>query len=440
MTVRDDPEYEAIRSTLTFNARKPPHHPLAIIHVDHVQDIVETVTFARSQNLKISVRGGGHHWSGVAIQDDSLLIDLSRLNQISIDPDKRIAWVQPLVTNRELARHLASHHLAFPTGHCPDVTLSGYLLGGGFGWNGGSWGVACWNVMAVEVVTPDGDLITASENENREWFWAARGGGPSFFGVVTKYLLKLYPLPSHIFTSTLVYPLESLPSLVNWLNTTTQNLPRNVETTLLLTTIPDSSTGATTKRCILSATVFADSKSEVEHALKPFARCDVDHQVMQDLLAPTPFETLFATIDRAFPAGKRYAVDTIWSAASPTEVFSLTAEHFRQAPSEHSLILALLLPPRPRDAPPMIDAAFSLVAPLFVAHYAIWDNEEDDRTNLDWSRALAQDLEHYCVGHYVGESDIVDSPTRLERSFSTNAWKRLQELRRKYDPRGIFDC
>ena len=142
-----------------------------------VEDVQATVRYAARHGLKVSPRGSGHNFSGIALQD-GIVLDLGALDRIAIDAEARIAEVEPAAKNGVLAAALTAHGLAFPVGHCHTVAMSGYLLGGGFGWNSGAWGLACHNVEAVEVVMADGRLIRASAVEHPDVFWAVRGGGP----------------------------------------------------------------------------------------------------------------------------------------------------------------------------------------------------------------------------------------------------------------------
>jgi FAD/FMN-containing dehydrogenase len=345
-----------------------------------------------------------------------------------------VATVQPVVTNRYLAKQLAKHGLAFPVGHCPCVPLSGFILNGGLGWNAGEWGYSCFSLISLDVVTADGNLITASETENKELLWAARGAGPGFFGVATKYRLRLYPLPKAITTSTLMYPLERLPETVKWATETVNTLPRNVEFTLFLANAPPSIADRCEKVCVLSATAFADSDTEAAEALSAFATCPLTGCVMQDLHASTPFQVLFDNTDRLWPKGKRYAVDTMWSASPPLDVLTIIQDHFTAAPSADSLVFSSILP----SLPSLPDAAFSMVAPVYVACYSIWEEAEQDEDNTKWLRTLMAALEPLAVGCYVGESDIAANPCQVVNSFAGPNWERLQALREQYDPNGVF--
>ena len=433
-----DEEYERIRQAMAWNALKPDRKPELIVQVASEKDAVETVNFARENKMKIAVRGGGHNWCGSSIRDGGILLDLSPLNAVEVDPEKRVAIVQPAITNREFARKLAEHDLAFPFGHCPSVPLCGYILGGGLGWNIGYWGVACFSLLALDVVTADGKLIRASEDENSDILWAARGSGPGFFGVATKYYLRVYPLPKAITTSMLMFPLDSLPEVLAWVEEVAGKIPSFVELTLLFTSTPPPLADRCKQVCIVVATAFADTAQMASEALSPFDNCPLENFVMKDLDANTPFDALFDTMDRFFPEGKRYAIDNMWSHTHPIILLSTLRDQFIKAPSPHSLSFSLILPPRFADAPPMPDAAFSMIGPVFAYFGAIWDDASQDKPNIDWLRNAMQALESIGVGHYIGETDLTAHPSRSVRSFSQRNWERLEELRKKYDPDGIF--
>lgn len=431
---RGDPDYERARCAPGWNAVKPERYPDLIVQVASEDDVIAAVNFARTQQMKLAVRGGGHSWCAAALQEGGILLDLSNLNAVEIDAEARVATVQPVVTNRYLARKLAEHNLAFPVGHCPCVPLSGFILNGGFGWNAGEWGYSCFSLLSLDVVTADGNLVTASETENTELLWAARGAGPGFFGVATRYRLRLYPLPKAITTSTLMYPLEKLPEAVKWATETMNTLPRNVEFTLFLASAPPSIADRCEKVCVLSATAFADSDAEAAEALSAFATCPLADCVMKDLHASTPFQVLFDNADRSWPKGKRYAVDTMWSASPPLDVLTIIQDYFTAAPSADSLVFSSILP----SPPSLPDAAFSMVAPVYVACYSIWEEAGQDEANTTWLRTLMAALEPLAVGCYVGESDIAANPSQVVNSFAGPNWERLQALREKYDPNGVF--
>ena len=279
VTTATDAGYENLRRELIWNQLTPARYPQLVVQVATEHDVVEAVRFARANRMKIAVRGGGHSWVGFSLRDGSLLIDLGRLNQVSIDHEARRAAIQPAVTGRELNRQLAAHGLAFPVGHCPTVPLSGFLLNGGLGWNFNSWGPACFSVEAANVVTADGSLVVANQEQHADLLWAIRGAGPGFFAVVTQYLLKLYPVPRAITTSTYYYPLQRIEEVGAWAASIARQLPREVELTIFFAPAPP----ALAEQCrssngfvgILSATAFVDTRSEAAATLGPLESCPV---------------------------------------------------------------------------------------------------------------------------------------------------------------------
>ena len=197
----------------TWNQLRPERYPDLIIQAANDRDVVEAVKFARENRLKVAVRGGGHAWCATPLRKGGMLIDLSRLVEVKIDPGARTAAIQPFISNQDLMRQLEAHQLAFPIGHCPQVKASGYLLSGGIAWNASLWGPATLSVTAVEMVTAEGRLITADAHHNHELFWAARGAGAGMFAVATRFHLKLYSRPPAIHSSTYYYPLSNLRML-----------------------------------------------------------------------------------------------------------------------------------------------------------------------------------------------------------------------------------
>ncbi len=279
VTAATDAGYEQLRRELIWNQLTPMRYPQVVVQVANEHDVVEAVRFARTQNMKIAVRGGGHSWVGFSLCNGSLLIDLGRLNQLSIDRQTRTAAIQPAVTGQALNRQLAPHGLAFPVGHCQTVPMSGYLLNGGLGWNWNTWGPACFSVEAANVVLADGSLVVANQEQHADLLWAIRGAGPGFFGVVTQYLLKLYPVPRAITTSTYYYPLERIEEVGAWAAGIAGQLPREVELTIFCAQAPPvfaercrSSNGFV---CILSATAFFDTPNEAAATLSLLESCPV---------------------------------------------------------------------------------------------------------------------------------------------------------------------
>jgi FAD/FMN-containing dehydrogenase len=443
VTTATDAGYEHLRREMIWNQLTPARYPRLVVRVTTEHDVVEAVRFARANGMKIAVRGGGHSWVGFPLRDGSLLIDLGRLNQVSIDPQARTAATQPAVTGRELNRRLAAHGLAFPIGHCPTVPLSGFVLNGGLGWNSNGWGPACFNVEAANVVTADGSLLVANHEQHADLLWAIRGAGPGFFAVVTQYLLRLYPVPRAITTSTYYYPLQRIDEVGAWAADIARQLPKEVELTIFLAPAPP----ALAERCrssngfvgILSATAFVDTRSEAGATLGLLERCPVSAECLgKEVNQSTPLDALLDLGGMLWPERHRYLADTLWSDAPPAKQLATLREYFLRAPSPKSLAVCVFSTGAEGSAGVLPDAAFSMTAGTLLLCYAIWEGPEDDGANATWHRETVAALAPFAVGHYVGESDVVADPARAERSFAPANWQRLQSVRRRYDPDRVF--
>jgi FAD/FMN-containing dehydrogenase len=190
-------------------------------------EVVDLMREASQQGWKVAVRSGGHSWIASSVRSGGLLLDMSAFNSISIDATTRTAKVGPAVRSAELVKALAAHGLVFPVGHRGTPGIGGFLLGGGIGWNWGHWKPACFSVRSVRVVMADGRLVVASESENSELLWLARGSGPGFPGVITEFEIKCQTRPADTRVSWL-FDLDSLNQVMGWVVKASRNLPSNV--------------------------------------------------------------------------------------------------------------------------------------------------------------------------------------------------------------------
>ncbi|MFL5820587.1 MAG: FAD-binding oxidoreductase [Solirubrobacteraceae bacterium] len=437
-----DGDFEEVALGGQWNRLRPSRAPQVIARVVDEQDVVEAVRFANANQLKVAVRGGGHSWVSAALRAGGVMIDLTDLDQVvSIDPERRTAVSQPIVTNRELQAALNAQGLAYPTGHCPDVKLSGYLLSGGMAWNQGGWGPGCASVEAIELVTPAGELITASADENPDYFWAARGAGSGLFAVALRYHLRLYPLPRAIWASSYHYAMEQAEQVADWLGAIAGEISNRVELTLFLLHAPPELASrcqsANGKVCLITATAFADSQEEARSALEPLENCPVAEPLAQSAPEPTDFPALFALSGSMWPEARRNWVDAMFFDSTPAQLLHATGQHFIEAPSETTLMLFTIFT-GPDVPAPLPDAAFSMSARIYGGPWTMWSEASEDRSNLDWHAKCVELLKPLAVGHYIGESDTVGHPEYAEGAFSPANWKRLEELREKYDADGVF--
>jgi len=319
-----------------------------------------TVKRARRDGLKISVCSGGHSWMQSHLREGGLLIDMSHINQIEVDVEQRVAIAGPGCWSVDLDNRLKRDALFFPIAHAVDVCLGGYLLQGGFGWSSRVLGLACENVMGMDVVTADGELIHASEQENADLFWAARGAGPGFFGVVVRYHLQVHTRPRVTALALHVFSMKHLDEVFLWAEKVGPEVPRSVEFQLLLTR---TATG-----------IFAPGIEVIAMGLHHIATT----------LPPMPSHVLMIS----------------WH------------------------------PPAQRKG-----MAFSLEGKHYLALYGEWKNESDDATYGSWATDNMHAMAPLSAGIQLADENL----GRRRARFMLDAnFERLQSIRAKYDPLGLF--
>ncbi len=303
--------YEAARGAAVWNARTPERYPDLIVQASSADDVVAAVRLAAAEGMGIGVRSGGHSWAGNHVRDGGILIDISALRETTIDVAARTATAQPGCPGNELLAELGEQDLFFPAGHCPGVALGGYLLQGGFGWNGRVHGPACASVEAIEVVTASGELITASETENADLFWAARGSGPGFFGAVTRFHLRLYDKPSVVANAIFSYSLDDLEDVFRWLHEIGPSVPREME---LMALVHRDEAGV--PEIVVTGPVLAADEEAAAEALAVLGTCPVlDRAKIAAPRADVRLEDLYAAVHTSYPDDHRYAVDNVWTHA-----------------------------------------------------------------------------------------------------------------------------
>lgn len=439
---RQDADYEIWRQAMVWHMSKPKRYPDLIVQAKSEQDVVAAVNYAAKNGLKVAVRSGGHNSNGSSLRDGGLLIDVSAMDEIRIDVARQTASIQPGVRSLEMVKAARDKGLCFPVPHCPSVGLGGFTLGGGIGWN---WsqrgGVATHSIIGADIVTADGRLLRATADENPELYWAVRGAGPGFFGVVTRLHLQLYPVPKSIMASSYIFPLAELATVTSTLEAIRKEHDvSRVEIIAVLMHHPEVPADAPpeqSKICFFTAFAFEDDEQKARAALRPFAQSPLATKAAAKMEhQPFDFEGLY---ERYFslndPAGRcaRYAVDNVLTDQGGQTLHAL-AQHFRQAPTRDTHILAGFN----MRLKPHADSCFSWIADCFVGCYAIWDDEADDPRNFAWLRQTLPLMDPFASGHYINEVEGRGNPGRYRQCFSDANWQRLQQLRAKYDPAGVF--
>ncbi|WP_197157719.1 FAD-binding oxidoreductase [Synechococcus sp. CBW1006] len=436
-----DPAYEAMVYGDLWNRVIPERGPELVVRVEEEQDVKAVLRFARERGLKVVVRGGGHNWCQPTLRQGGILIDLSCLNRVlSIDAEQRRAVVQPVVSNRDLQAALNAQGLTFPSGHCPQVKLSGYLLGGGMAWNQGVWGAGTESVEAIDMVTPAGEFLQASRDHHADLFWAARGAGPGFFGVVTAFHLRLYPLPSAILGSTFYFPLSAAGTVGDWLASLAPSLSASIELSLFLLQAPAALQEAARSDggivCMVTAVSFTDSVAEGRRQLTPLESPPTP-PLSQECAVPLDFPRLFDASGSLWPEGQRSRVEARFSMASPGDLARAVVSSMQRCPSPTTLVLFTVFT-GPCPGPEGGATAYSMRARVYGGPWTMWLDLAQDAENMAWHQDCIDRLRPYTVGSYIGESDFIRRPATAVEAFLPQCWSRLADLRSLHDPDRLF--
>ena len=287
-----DLNYDAARAV--FNGMID-RRPQAIIRCAGASDVIRGIAFAREHDVVLSVRGGGHSVSGKSVCDGGVMLDLSAMKGVRVDPQRRTARAEPGLTLGELDHETQTWGLATPLGVMSKTGIAGLTLGGGLGWLNGAHGLTCDNLLAADLATADGRLLTASENENDDLFWAIRGGGGNF-GVVTSFRYRLHPV-GPVLAGGLTYPFHEASKVLPFYDQFAKCAPDELSTAASLAFDPS---GQPTISIVVCYCGPIDAGERALHPLRTF------HTPLQDGIQPTPYRTLQSAPDTGFPTGRRH--------------------------------------------------------------------------------------------------------------------------------------
>jgi FAD/FMN-containing dehydrogenase len=431
---RGDDGFEEARVGRVFNLRRPDRRPAAVLFAASERDVVEGVRLARSEGWQVSIRSGGHSWVAWSVRDDALLIDLGGYREMSYDPGTQIASATPSVRGgAELAPYLASLGRFFPGGHCPTVGIGGFLLQGGQGWDARGLGWAAEWVEAVDVVTADGRLVRADATQHTDLYWAARGAGPSFPGIVTRFHLRTLAAPGHLAESILLFSLDDYADVFTWLHEMHHHVDPSVEIVVISATPPFPIPGhehVTGHVIAVTGVALVDTPEEAEAVLAPFADCPyLDRTLMRVLAAPVTFDDLRARQIMANPEGHRYRVDNAWITGEADDVVPAIKPAYTTLPTPQAFTIWFSMAPL-RALP---DMAFDLQTEIYLATYVVSSDPDLDGPIRDWVDATMAHMEPVTAGQYLGDSDFAN---RQVRFMSDSHYARLQDVRRTWDPDG----
>ena len=437
VVVKDDDHYETWRQAMIWQRAKADRRPDMIVQVERIEDAQEAVRFAAAAGMQVTTRCGGHSMAACFLRNGGMLIDVSRLDGIVVDKAAKQAVVGPGVFCRGLAERLAHDDLAFPGAHCGTVPISGFLLGGGVGLNTNAWsrGMSVFAVEALDIVTADGRLLRASERENADLFWAARGGGPGLFGVVVRFHLQCFDAPKVIWGATYTFAFSELDEVTRVMDKVVPQLDKDVEVLLSIAALPNVAEDAPIEqrqRIYLDANAFAVSEAEGRRKLALLQRDPLIGRALDRVENRAgSFDRYYSENEAAFPQGY-WMGDSIWT-DRPMEAIAILKRHIPDCPAPRGTPLLLYM-----GTNTLPDAACSRIGSFYLAYYLEWDEPNQERPSRTYCRTLFKELKAVAKGSYINEMDQECRPEDIHDCYSPEAWERLAKLRKKWDPAGVF--
>lgn len=427
---RGDHDFDRQVLETSFNGRDPGRRPQVMVQANDVYEVIAAVRRAVRENLRISVCSGGHSWAQNHLREGGMLIDVGRLNSIEVNRSAQRAIVGPGCWSVDLDQRLKREGLFFPVAHAPDVCMGGFLLQGGFGWGGRKFGLGCQNVLGVDVVLADGQLVHASADDNADLYWAARGAGPGFFGVVVRYHLQLHARPRISAMMVQVFAMRHLEEVFRWNDEVAPDVARTVELQMLLT---PKAMGIFRPGIEVLAPVLADSWKEAREAVA-FLR-DSRLRSKASFTSPlVPLSTALMSWGASvthFPARMRWCADNAWLTAPVQDMLPAlqqVADSLPPAPS-HALWLNWY-PPSNRP-----DMAFSMESNRYFACYGEWEDATGDAANERWATDCMRRFEPFAKGIQLADENLGQRPARFMADANL---MRLERIRAQYDPEGRF--
>jgi FAD/FMN-containing dehydrogenase len=430
----EDPGYDALRRV--FNGMID-RHPAIIARCTSSDDVVAALDYARTNDLVVSVRAGGHGVTGDAVCDGGVCIDLRPMNGVRVDPERRIAVVGGGANWGEFDAAAQEHGLAVTGGRVPDTGVGGLTLGSGSGWLERKLGLTCDSLVAVELVTASGDVLVASETERPDLFWGVRGGGGNF-GIVTKFSFRLHPVGPTVVGGMLLHPGFRAREVTRLFRDFMADAPEDVGAGLAYISAPDApfvpefARGMPMVGIILCYAGPPEQADEVLRPLRAFG------PPIQDFVGPMPY----TAVQKLLEPGSQHGKENYWKADFladlPDDAIDILVEHTQRVPSP--LSQTVLMPLGGAIARVPEDAmAFGQRSAAWNLHIlSMWEDPADAERQVTWTRELHAAMRPHATGgaylNFIGN----EGNARVRAAFGDEKYARLAALKRRYDPDNVF--
>jgi hypothetical protein len=418
-----DDGYDASRAV--FNSMID-RRPLAVLRCADAADVVRGITFAREHHLPLSVRAGGHSVAGNAVIDGALMLDLTAMKALRLDPASETVRAEPGLTLAEFDAATQASGLATTLGVVSMTGIAGLTLGGGLGWLNGRYGLACDNLISAEVATADGRVLTANARENEDLFWGIRGGGGNF-GVVTSLEYQLHPV-GLVLAGGLSYPLSAAPRVLRFYDEFVKAAPDDLSTAASLALSPAG------EPTVSIAVCYCGPLDEGEQVLRPLRTFE---PTAADGIQPTPYTALQTGSDPGFPAGQLH----YWKSGYLRDLTDAAIETLlRFVPSMPSAASGIGLQQMHGVAsrvPPSATAFPHRAEQYDFLILSQWPDAAGSQRNIEWTKALFEAMQPHLEDAVYVNNLGDEGPSRVRAAYGEN-YPRLAAVKRAYDPDNLF--
>jgi FAD/FMN-containing dehydrogenase len=403
--------------------------PSLIARCSGVRDVIEAVKFARRRNLLAAVRCGSHNVAGHGTCDEGIVIDLSLMKGIQVDPSRRTVCAQGGVTWSEFDRETQGFGLATTGGSVSNTGIAGLTLGGGIGWLTGKHGLACDNLLSADVVTADGEFLKASATENADLFWAIRGGGGNF-GIVTNFEYQLHPVGPMVLAGMVLHPMSQAREVLRFYREFSTNLPDEACSWLGLLNTPDGMPVA----AILM--FYAGPLEQGERVLGPARQFG---SPLADLVQPMPYVAYQSMLDAGFAT---HGVHRYWKSGYDDTLGDSCIDTLvrggENLATPQSVVLVFLIHGAAARVPAGATAFGARKNQWDVNVISQWSDPADSGQHVGWARALWSKIEPHTTGAaMINHLNTEDRSERIRASYGGN-YDKLAAIKRKYDPTNFF--
>jgi len=431
-----DDGYDAARQVWNGMIDK---RPALIARCTGTADVMDAIRFAREHDLLVAVRGGGHNVSGNAVCEGGLMVDLSPMNGVHVDPEALVARVEGGATWGNVDRETQAFGLATPGGVVSTTGVAGLTLGGGLGWLRRKYGLSCDNLRSADVVTAAGERVTASADENSDLFWGLRGGGGNF-GVVTSFEFELHEVGPEVMFAAVMYPMEEAGRLLPAWRDFMAGAPEEVSSQAMLWTVPEMEglpEEAQGRPVCMMGALYSGDPEEGRQVLAPLR--ELSDPVL-DMSSVMPYTAVQTSQDHFYPESE---LQYYWKSTElerlDDEVIDALLDHAAERPSPRTHLIVWHQGGAMRRVGPDETAFGDRSAPYLLTLDSTWFDPARTEENVAWTREVWEDMQRFSGGGlYLNIAGMSEDGEDLVRSAYGSTYDRLVELKNRWDPDNLF--